>query len=134
MSAKLKTVLIVDEDAATRLRAIARLERHYRVLSAVSGEAAVAMLTQEEPDLLAGGDDGGLPGGQLVQVGLASRAGRQVGLLLAQDLQHGRRHCAPRGKTGALDARHRVAEARREERMCSRLTCEVGIGKCAAHC
>lgn len=60
MTSKLKTVLIVDEDAATRLRAIARLERHYRVLSAVSGEAAVAMLTQEEPDLLV--VDEALPG------------------------------------------------------------------------
>jgi two-component system NtrC family response regulator len=60
MSAKPKTVLIVDEDAATRLRAAALLERHYRVLSAASGEAAVAMLTQEEADLLV--VDEALPG------------------------------------------------------------------------
>jgi DNA-binding NtrC family response regulator len=52
MSAKLKTVLVVDEDTATRLRVGALLQRHYRVLSAASGEAAVAMLVQEEADLL----------------------------------------------------------------------------------
>ncbi len=52
MSSKPKTVLIVDQDGATRLRTSALLQRHYRVLTAASGEAAVAMLTQEEADLL----------------------------------------------------------------------------------
>ena len=52
MSTKPKTVLVVDDDGATRLRTSALLQRHYRVLSAASGEAAVAMLTQEEADLL----------------------------------------------------------------------------------
>lgn len=60
MSAKQKTVLIVDEDAASRMRATALLHRHYRVLSAASGEAAVAMLTHEEADLLL--VDASLPG------------------------------------------------------------------------
>jgi DNA-binding NtrC family response regulator len=55
-----KTVLIVDEDAASRLRATALLQKHYRVISAASGEAAVAMLTQEEIDLLL--VDAALPG------------------------------------------------------------------------
>jgi DNA-binding NtrC family response regulator len=55
-----KTVLIVDEEAATRLRTGAVLERQYRVLSATSGEAALAMLAQEEADLLL--IDANLPG------------------------------------------------------------------------
>jgi DNA-binding NtrC family response regulator len=49
---KPKTVVVVDEDAATRLQATALLQRHYRVLSAASGEAALALLAQEEADLL----------------------------------------------------------------------------------
>jgi DNA-binding NtrC family response regulator len=60
MSTKPKTVLVVDGDPATRLRSVALLQRHYRVLSAASGEAAVAMLTQEEADLLLVDDS--LPG------------------------------------------------------------------------
>ncbi|HEX7485351.1 MAG TPA: sigma-54 dependent transcriptional regulator [Vicinamibacterales bacterium] len=60
MSTKPKTVLIVDEEAATRLRSSALLQRHYRVLTAASGEAAVAMLTQEEADLVL--VDNALPG------------------------------------------------------------------------
>jgi two-component system response regulator PilR (NtrC family) len=58
--AKPKTVLLVDEDAAARLRTTALLQRHYRVLSAPSGEAALALLAQEEADLLI--VDADLPG------------------------------------------------------------------------
>jgi CheY-like chemotaxis protein len=60
MRTKLKTVLVVDGDAAARARAVALLQRHYRVLAAASGEAAVAMLAQEEADLLL--VDAALPG------------------------------------------------------------------------
>jgi DNA-binding NtrC family response regulator len=52
MSTKPKTVLIVDEDATTRLRMAALLERQYHVLTAVSGEAALSSLAQDEADLL----------------------------------------------------------------------------------
>ncbi len=57
---KQKTVLVVDEDGATRLRTAALLQRHYRVLSAASGEAALALLAQDEADLLM--VDANLPG------------------------------------------------------------------------
>ncbi len=60
MRTKPKTVLVVDGDAATRARAVALLQRHYRVLAAASGEAAIAMLAQEEADLLL--VDAALPG------------------------------------------------------------------------
>ena len=60
MRTKTKTVMVVDGDAATRARAVALLQRHYRILAAASGEAAVAMLAQEEADLLL--VDAALPG------------------------------------------------------------------------
>jgi DNA-binding NtrC family response regulator len=60
MSAKPKTVLIVDEDGASRLRLGAALERQYKVLSAPSGEAALALLSHEEADLVL--VDAALPG------------------------------------------------------------------------
>jgi DNA-binding NtrC family response regulator len=60
MSAKPKTLLIVDGDGASRLRLGALLGRHYRTLSAASGEAALAMLGHEEADLLL--IDAALPG------------------------------------------------------------------------
>ena len=60
MTSKPKTVLIVDEDGAARLRTSALLQRHYRVLTAASGEAAITMLTQEDADLLVIDDQ--LPG------------------------------------------------------------------------
>jgi DNA-binding NtrC family response regulator len=60
MSTTMKTVLVVDEDSASRLRTGTLLQRHYRVLSAASGEAAVAMLMEEEADLLL--VDAALPG------------------------------------------------------------------------
>ena len=60
MRTKPKTVLVVDGDGASRARAVALLQRHYRVLAAASGEAALAMLAQEEADLLL--VDAALPG------------------------------------------------------------------------
>jgi len=60
MSAKPRTLLIVDGDGASRLRLAGLLGRHYRLLSAASGEAALAMLTHEEADLLL--IDAALPG------------------------------------------------------------------------
>jgi DNA-binding NtrC family response regulator len=52
MSTKPRTVLIVDEDGASRQRLTTLLERSYRVLAAPSGEAALATLSHEEADLL----------------------------------------------------------------------------------
>jgi DNA-binding NtrC family response regulator len=57
---KSKTVLVVDEDGASRLRTSALLQRHYRVLSAASGEAALGLLAHEEAGLLV--VDAELPG------------------------------------------------------------------------
>ncbi len=52
MAPRVKTLLLVDPDAATRARFSAQLERHYRVLAAASAEAALGMLAREEADLL----------------------------------------------------------------------------------
>jgi DNA-binding NtrC family response regulator len=52
MSARQKTVLIVDDDAAARHGFVALVERQYRVLSAASGEAAIGVLGDEEVDVL----------------------------------------------------------------------------------
>jgi len=52
MTAKPKTVLIVDDDERTRERLTAMLVRRYRVLSAPSGEAALQMLTREEAEIV----------------------------------------------------------------------------------
>jgi two-component system NtrC family response regulator len=60
MSTTPKTVLVVDDDGAERARLSGLLQRHYRVLATASGEAAIAMLTQEEADLLVVDED--LPG------------------------------------------------------------------------
>jgi DNA-binding NtrC family response regulator len=60
MTTKPKTVLIVDEDGASRLRLEAALERQYKVLAAPSGEAALALLAQGEADLVL--VDAALPG------------------------------------------------------------------------
>jgi DNA-binding NtrC family response regulator len=49
---KPKTVMVVDDDGAARLRTSALLQRHYRVLTAASGESALALLTQDQADLL----------------------------------------------------------------------------------
>jgi DNA-binding NtrC family response regulator len=51
MSTKARTVLIVD-DEPTRARLAAALKREYRVLGASSGEAALAMLTREEAEIV----------------------------------------------------------------------------------
>ena len=55
-----KTLLIVDADGGARARAAAELQRHYRVVQAASGEAALAVLSREEADLLL--IDAALPG------------------------------------------------------------------------
>jgi len=47
-----KTLLIVDADGAARTRVASELQRHYRVIQAASGEAALALLGREEADLL----------------------------------------------------------------------------------
>ncbi len=52
MSAKPKTILIVDDDEPTRERLAATLKRRYRVLGASSGEAALAMLNREEAEIV----------------------------------------------------------------------------------
>jgi DNA-binding NtrC family response regulator len=52
MSTVPKAVLVVDEDHASRARLTAWLLRRYHVLSAASGEAAIALLAREEADLL----------------------------------------------------------------------------------
>ncbi|HEY3382833.1 MAG TPA: sigma-54 dependent transcriptional regulator [Vicinamibacterales bacterium] len=49
---KLKTVLIVDDDASTRLGFSALIQRQYRVVAVAAGEAAIATLSQEEADIL----------------------------------------------------------------------------------
>jgi hypothetical protein len=64
---------------------------------------------------------------------LAGRARGQGGLLLAQDIQHGGRHSTTGSKSSYPLPLRRVAKPRRKKRVCSRLTREVGIRKCAAH-
>ncbi len=60
MSTKPKTLVIVDEDGQSRSRLAGLLDRHYRVLTAASGEAALGILSREEADLLL--TDAVLPG------------------------------------------------------------------------
>jgi DNA-binding NtrC family response regulator len=52
MNSKPKTVLIVDDDEGMRDTLNAILRRDYRVLRAVSGEAALAILNREDVDLM----------------------------------------------------------------------------------
>ncbi|MBE3073166.1 MAG: sigma-54-dependent Fis family transcriptional regulator, partial [Acidobacteria bacterium] len=52
MSAKLKTILIVDDDERTRDLLAAMLTREYRVVWAPSGESALAMLAREEAEIV----------------------------------------------------------------------------------
>lgn len=52
MAARHKTVLIVDEDDATRERLGATLGRDYRVLGTTSGESAAAMLVREQAEIV----------------------------------------------------------------------------------
>src|ERR1700736_677168 len=52
MSAKPKTVLIVDDDEGMRDTLTAILKREYRVLRVGSGEAALPVRTKEEVDLV----------------------------------------------------------------------------------
>src|SRR5262245_23403979 len=47
-----KTVLVVDDEEATREPLVSALRRDYRVLRAASGEAAVQMLEGEEVDVM----------------------------------------------------------------------------------
>ena len=51
MSDKRKTVLIVDDDEGMRDTLTAILKRDFRVLRSSSGEAALAILNQEDVDL-----------------------------------------------------------------------------------
>ena len=60
MSARRKTVLIVDPDENTRERLATPLKRDYRVLRAATGEAALALMEGEEVDLVIADVD--LPG------------------------------------------------------------------------
>ncbi len=60
MAPRIKTLLLIDPDPATRARLSGPLERHYRVLPAASAEAGLAVLAREEADLLL--IDTGLPG------------------------------------------------------------------------
>jgi two-component system response regulator AtoC len=52
MSPKPKTVLIVDDDEGMRDTLTAILKREYRVLKVASGEAALAVLTKDDVDLI----------------------------------------------------------------------------------
>ena len=52
MTSRVKTVLIVDEDPATRYRLSGMLGSRYRVLSAASGEAAVGLLMKEQAEIV----------------------------------------------------------------------------------
>ena len=52
MSARPRTVLIVDQDDAWREAAAAALRADYRVLRASSGESALAMLMREDVDAM----------------------------------------------------------------------------------
>src|SRR5512133_3104306 len=52
MAARHKTVLIVDEDDATRERLGATLGRDYRVLGTTSGESAAALLVREQAEIV----------------------------------------------------------------------------------
>jgi two-component system NtrC family response regulator len=110
MSAKPKTVLIVDEDGPSRLRLAALLERRYRVLTAVSGEAALGILSREEADLLL--TDAALPGISgldllrivrenyaLVQVVVLAAGGRVE--TAVQAIKQGAYHFLPKDAEGA---------------------------------
>jgi DNA-binding NtrC family response regulator len=109
MSTKPKTVLIVDEDTASRLRLTALLERQYRVVGAASGEAALGMLTRDEADLLL--VDASLPGItglELLRIVRENYALAQVVLMSAdgqvetavQAIKHGAYHFVPKGCGG----------------------------------
>jgi len=52
MTSRVKTVLIVDEDHATRERLSGMLASRYRVLNAASGEAAVGLLMKEQAEIV----------------------------------------------------------------------------------
>jgi DNA-binding NtrC family response regulator len=52
MSQKLKTVLVVDDDEGMRDTLTAILKREYRVLRAISGEAALPILNRDNVDLM----------------------------------------------------------------------------------
>ena len=52
MTARVKTLLLVDGDAASRARLSNQLDRQYRVLPAASAEAGLAVLAREEAYLL----------------------------------------------------------------------------------
>ena len=52
MSAKAKTVLIVDDDEGMRDTLTAILKSEYRILTVPSGEAALSLLKQEDVDLM----------------------------------------------------------------------------------
>src|SRR3954447_16514554 len=52
MTAKPKTVLIVDDDEGMRDTLTAILKREYRVLKAGSGEVALSILNKEDVDLV----------------------------------------------------------------------------------
>jgi len=52
MTSRVKTILIVDEDHATRERLSGMLGSRYRVLNAASGEAAVGLLMKEQAEIV----------------------------------------------------------------------------------
>ena len=52
MTARSKTILIVDDDEGMRDTLTAILKRDYRVLTVPSGEAALTAMKQEDVDLM----------------------------------------------------------------------------------
>jgi isopentenyldiphosphate isomerase len=67
-----------------------------------------------------------------LQVILAGCTGGQGGLLLAQNIQQSRGYPARSSQSGHPLSLAGIAKAGREERVRRRLTCEVGVRKCAA--
>ena len=88
---------------------------------------------KEKSHLLPGRHDSNPAGLQGIQIRLAGRARGQGRLLLAQNLDQSGRRLAPSREPGHPLPFGRFAKPRRKERVCSRLTREVGIRKCAAH-
>jgi DNA-binding NtrC family response regulator len=85
MSARQKTVMIVDEDATARATRTAELQRQHRVIAAASGEAALATLAQEEADiLLADADLPGISGLELLRLVRENYALLEVVMLSAE--------------------------------------------------
>jgi DNA-binding NtrC family response regulator len=87
MSSAQKTVLVVDEDPTSRAAFATLLHQRYRVLTAASGEAAMAVLAQEEPNLLlVDADLPGITGLEVLRIVKENYALPQIVLMSAEGL------------------------------------------------